>query len=85
MTKKSIASSPREKLVRVSASAMRKPLTKKQRQDIEALAAKPDSDIDFSDIPETVGTPATHLKVKQDSRVRHGSESLVTEPTDRNI
>ena len=34
---------------------MRKPLTKKQRQEIEELAAKPDSEIDFSDIPETVG------------------------------
>ena len=41
---------------------MRKPLTKKQRQEVEALIAKPDSEIDFSDIPETVGTLSKPLK-----------------------
>jgi uncharacterized protein (DUF4415 family) len=35
---------------------MRKPLTKKQQRELKELAAKPDSEIDFSDIPETIGT-----------------------------
>lgn len=35
---------------------MRKPLTDSQRREIEALIAKPDSEIDFSDIPERVGS-----------------------------
>lgn len=55
MAKKSTASFPREKLVEVSASDMRRPLTKKQKQEIEALIAKPDSEIDFSDQPELAG------------------------------
>jgi uncharacterized protein (DUF4415 family) len=33
---------------------MRKPLTKRQRKEVEALLAKPDSEIDFSDQPEAV-------------------------------
>jgi len=41
---------------------MRKPLTKKQRQEVETLLARPDSEIDFSDIPETVGTLYKPLK-----------------------
>jgi uncharacterized protein (DUF4415 family) len=34
---------------------MRKPLTKSQLREIEALIQKPDSEIDYSDIPEAVG------------------------------
>ena len=56
MVKKHTALSPQEKLVRVSEKAMRKPLTKRQERELRELAAKPDSEIDFSDIPETVGT-----------------------------
>ncbi len=56
MAKKHTALSQREKLVRVNVSAMRKPPTKKQQAEVNALIAKPDSEIDFSDIPETVGT-----------------------------
>ena len=41
---------------------MRKTLTRKQRQEVETLLAKPDSEIDFSDIPETVGTLYKPLK-----------------------
>jgi uncharacterized protein (DUF4415 family) len=41
---------------------MRKPLTKKQRQEIETLAAKADSEIDFSGMPETVGSSYQPLK-----------------------
>jgi uncharacterized protein (DUF4415 family) len=55
MARKSTESFQREKLVRMNAAAMRKPLTRTQRREIKALAAKPDSEIDFSDIPETVG------------------------------
>ncbi len=56
MAKKRTASSQGEELVQVSDSAMRKPLTKKQERELKDLAARPDSEIDFSDIPETVGT-----------------------------
>ena len=59
---KKFTPSRREKLARMSANAMRKPLTKKQRQEVETLLARPDSEIDFSDIPETVGTLYKPLK-----------------------
>ncbi len=35
---------------------MRKPLTKKQNEQIDRLMAKRDSEIDYADIPDTVGT-----------------------------
>jgi hypothetical protein len=53
MAGKSAASSQLEKLVRVSAAAMR-PLTRRQLNEVKRLIAKPDSEIDFSDIAETV-------------------------------
>lgn len=52
MAKKSSASSQPEKLRRVKAeSIFNKPLTKSQRTSLVRLASKPDSEIDFSDIP----------------------------------
>jgi uncharacterized protein (DUF4415 family) len=52
MAKKSSASSPREKLVRVKAGRiLNKPLTTQQRERLGRLAKKPDSEIDVSDIP----------------------------------
>ncbi len=68
MAKRSTASFPQEKLVRMSATDMRKPLTRKQRQEIEALAAKPDSEIDFSDIPETVGNEVLRPAMRSASK-----------------
>jgi uncharacterized protein (DUF4415 family) len=50
--KRTVSSQP-DKLVRMSAAAMRKPLSKKQEQELRALAAKPDAEIDYSDIAET--------------------------------
>jgi len=52
MAKKSSASSRPEKLVRREAEhIVNKPLTKEQRARLSRLARKPDSEIDFSDIP----------------------------------
>ena len=52
MAKKSSASSQPEKLVRVKAEhILNKPLTKQQRTSLNRLAKRPDSEIDFSDIP----------------------------------
>jgi len=52
MAKKSSASSQPEKLVRVNAEHIfNKPLTKQQRTSLNRLAKRPDSAIDFSDIP----------------------------------
>lgn len=53
MAKRQSASSQRAKLVSMSAAALRrKPLSKKQKDRLASLAALPDSEIDFSDIPE---------------------------------
>ena len=52
MAKKLSASSRPEKLVRVKAEHIfNKPPTKRQRDALKRLAKKPDSEIDFSDIP----------------------------------
>ena len=56
MAKKKSASSRREK--RVPASALfTTPITEKQRRELQRLAARPDSQIDFSDAPG--GSPRT--------------------------
>ena len=52
--KKKSASSRQEKRVRASA-LFTTPITDKQRRDLQRLAARPDSQIDFSDAPE--GSP----------------------------
>jgi uncharacterized protein (DUF4415 family) len=74
MVKKNTASSQPEKLVQVNASVMRKPLTKKQQQEIAQLTAMPDSAIDFSDIPETVGT--LYRPIKRAISIRVDSDVL---------
>jgi uncharacterized protein (DUF4415 family) len=52
MAKKSSASSRPEKLVSVSAGdILNKPLSKRQRAMLSRLARRPDSEIDYSDIP----------------------------------
>ena len=51
MMKKKSASSPQER--RVPASALfTTPVTDKQRRELQRLAVRPDSQIDFSDAPE---------------------------------
>ena len=51
--KKSSASFRREKRIEVSAAdILNKPLTARQRREIEKLRRMPDSQIDFTDIPE---------------------------------
>ena len=57
MVKKKSASSRHEK--RVPASALfTTPLTPEQRRELERLAARPDSRIDFSDAPEAHPRPS---------------------------
>jgi len=51
MAKKKSASSRQEKRVRASA-LFTTPITDKQRRELQRLAARPDSQIDFSDAPE---------------------------------
>jgi len=52
VAKKSSVSSRPEKLVQVNAEhILNKPLSKQQRATLNRLAKKPDSEIDFSDIP----------------------------------
>jgi uncharacterized protein (DUF4415 family) len=56
MVKKKSASSRQEK--RVSASALfTAPLSDKERRELQRLASKPDSKIDFSDAPESEPRP----------------------------
>jgi uncharacterized protein (DUF4415 family) len=54
MAKKKSGSSRQEKRVRASAP-FTTPITDKQRRELQRLAARPDSQIDFSDAPE--GSP----------------------------
>jgi uncharacterized protein (DUF4415 family) len=51
MAKKKSASSRQEKRVRASV-LFTTPITEKQRRELQRLAARPDSQIDFSDAPE---------------------------------
>jgi uncharacterized protein (DUF4415 family) len=74
MAKKSSASSRPEKLVRVKAEdILNKPLTGRQLDGLRRLAGKPDSEIDYSDIPpltEEQLTAASRPKAKQLVAVR---------------
>ncbi len=55
MVKKKSELSPQEK--RIPASALfTTPITEKQRRELKRLAAKPDSQIDYSDAPEVFPT-----------------------------
>ena len=52
MAKRSSASSRPAKLISMKAeSIFNKPLTKRQQQALDRLAARPESEIDYSDIP----------------------------------
>jgi uncharacterized protein (DUF4415 family) len=57
MTKKKSASSPQER--RIPASALfTRPLTERQRRELEQVAELPDSQIDYSDAPEGMPRPS---------------------------
>ena len=58
MAKKKSASSPQEKRVRASA-LLTTPIADKQRRELRRLAARPDSQIDFSDAPERSPQPSS--------------------------
>jgi uncharacterized protein (DUF4415 family) len=78
MAKKLSVSSQPEKLVRVRAEdILGKPLTKRQRQILERLKKMPDSQIDFSDIPE--------LTEEQLSEFRRAPKVLVAARLDRDV
>jgi hypothetical protein len=70
MAKKSSASSQPGKLVRVKPERiLSKPLTKQQSHRLARLAEKPDSEIDFSDIP-----PLTDQQLAEMVRFRRRRE-----------
>jgi uncharacterized protein (DUF4415 family) len=79
MAKKSSASSPREKLVRVkSEDILGKPLSERQRRELDKLAAMPDSEIDYSDIP-----PLTEEQLANAFRPR--DKQLIAVRLDRDV
>ena len=79
MAKKPSASSRPEKLVSVKAeSIFNKPLTQGQRGALDRLAAMPESEIDFSDIP-----PLTDEQLASAFRPR--SKELVAVRLDRDV
>jgi uncharacterized protein (DUF4415 family) len=79
MAKNSSASSRLERLVSVkSESIFNKPLTKRQRGSLDRLAAAPESEIDFSDIP-----PLTDEQLA--SAFRPKSKELVAVRLDRDV
>ena len=68
------------------------PLTDEQLAELKALAMKPDSEIDFSDIPERVGTPSHHkpmpleehtVTLRVDSEVAAWLDTVATEDANR--
>ena len=78
MSKKSSASSRREKLVTVKAEdILGKPLTKRQRADLARLKNLPDSEIDYSDVPE--------LTEEQLSRMFQPNRQLVAVRLDQDV
>ena len=79
MAKKSSESSRPGKLVSVKAESIsNKPLTKRQQQALDRLAAKPDSEIDYSDIP-----PISEEQLA--SAFRPKSKQLVAVRLDRDV
>jgi uncharacterized protein (DUF4415 family) len=79
MAKKSSASSPREKRVRVkSEDILGKPLSECQRRELDKLAAMPDSEIDYSDIP-----PLTEEQLANAFRPR--DKQLIAVRLDRDV
>jgi uncharacterized protein (DUF4415 family) len=78
MAKKSLASYRPEKLRSVKAEdIINKPLSRREKAIIRQLAAKPDSKVDFCDIPE--------LTDKQLANLRPGPKVLVTARIDRDV
>ncbi len=78
MAKTSSASSRREKLVTVKAEdILGKPLTRRQRADLARLKNLPDSEIDYSDIPE--------LTEEQLSKMFQPNRQLVAVRLDRDV
>ena len=78
MAKKSSVSSRREKLVTVKAEdILGKPLTKRQRADLARLKNLPDSEIDYSDVPE--------LTEEQLSRMFQPNRQLVAVRLDQDV
>ena len=78
MAKKSSRSSRPEKLVRMKAEDIfNKPLTRKQKAQIERLKKLPDSEIDYSDIPL--------LTDKQLAQFRRAPKVLVAARVDRDV
>jgi uncharacterized protein (DUF4415 family) len=78
MTKKSSVSSRPEKLVSVRAEDIfNKPLTRKQKAQLERLKKMPDSEIDYSDIP-----PLTDAELAQ---FRRAPKVLVAARLDRDV
>ena len=79
MAKKSSASSRPERLISVKAeSIFDRPLTQRQRGALDRLAALPDSEIDFSDIP-----PLTDEQLA--AAFRPKSKELVAVRLDRDV
>ncbi len=79
MAKKSSVSSRPEKLVRVKAGDIfNKPPTNRQRDALRRLAARPDSEIDYSDIP-----PLTEEQLA--SAFRPKAKQLVAVRLDRDV
>jgi len=79
MVKKSSVSSQREKPISVKAESISsKPISKRQQQALERLAATPDSEIDYSDIP-----PLTEEQLASAFRPR--SKQLVAVRLDRDV
>jgi len=69
MAKKLSASSPREKLVqRSAADILGKPLTKRQKADLERLRDLPDSKIDLSDIPELTDQQLAEIRRRREPK-----------------
>jgi uncharacterized protein (DUF4415 family) len=74
MAKKSSASSRPGKLVRVKAEdILNKPLSKRQRAMLNRLAAMPDSEIDYSDIP-----PLTDEQLAEMAAYRRSKTTLIS-------
>ena len=78
MAKKSSVSSRPARLVSVRAEDIfSKPLTRKQKAQLQRLAQMPDSEIDYSDIPE--------LTDEQLAQFRRSPKVLVTTRIDRDV
>jgi hypothetical protein len=79
MKKKSSASSQPEKLVRVKAADIfNKPLTRKEKARLQRLRDMPDSEIDFSDIPELTAEQLAAMRPGRDMPYYRGRCIVLT-------